>query len=145
MSWDVAPVKIRGDLRPIAEVATEDYLPPGSIDAVRDAIKSAFPSAKWSSPNGAILSGDGFTITFNLDGVVRSNTILLNVHGQAAAIPHILHLTETAGWLAVDCSEGEFLELRQVKSMRIARACGETLLCKIPPSGRIRLLWQLFM
>jgi hypothetical protein len=107
MSWDVAIVRIRGKFRPIEEVEEEDYLPLGDLKAVRAAVRSAFPSAKWSNPAWAVYLGPDFEIEFPLDDVEYG--IPLHVHGTGDPIPSILKLTEANGWLAIDCSTGEFI------------------------------------
>jgi hypothetical protein len=110
MSWDVALVKIRGEFRPIEDVDNEDYVALGELDDVRQAIGRAFPSAKWSSPTWAVYEGPGFGIEFALDGVESSNSVILHVHGSGDPIPSLLRLTQANGWLAVDCSTGEFID-----------------------------------
>jgi hypothetical protein len=110
MSWDVALVKIQQSFRPIAEVAQEDYVPLGGLEAVQAAIRSAFPSAEWSNPNLAVYAGPEFEIEFNLDGVERADSVLLHVHGAGDPIPSLLMLTQPHGWLVVDLSTGEFLD-----------------------------------
>ena len=110
MSWDVALVRIRGDFRPIAEVRAEDYLPLGDLQAVRSAIGSAFPAAEWSKPTWALYGGPGFGIEFSLGGVESAGSVLLHVHGTGDPIPSLLRLTKANGWLAVDCSTGEFID-----------------------------------
>jgi hypothetical protein len=110
MSWDVALVKISGGFRPIAEVEPGDYLPLGGAEAVRAAIRSAFPTAEWSNPRWAVCIGSGFEIEFHLDGVESAGSVLLHVHGSGDPIPSLLKLTEANEWLAVDCSTGEFID-----------------------------------
>ena len=110
MSREVALVKIRGSFRPIAEVKSEDYLPLGAPEAVRAAIGSAFPSAEWSNPSWALYLGPGFEIEFSLHGMEPAGSVLLHVHGAGDPIASLLRLTEANGWLAVDCSTGEFID-----------------------------------
>lgn len=50
-------VRIRGDFRPIAQVEPDDYVPLGPVQAVQKAIRTAFPSARWSSPTWVVYSG----------------------------------------------------------------------------------------
>ena len=110
MSWDVAIVRIRGKLRPVKEVEEEDYLPLGEPKKVRAAVSTAFPSAEWSNPKWAFYTGPDFEIEIDLEGVKSGNTILMFVHGSGDPIPSILKLTEANGWLAVDCSSGQFID-----------------------------------
>ncbi len=112
MSWDVAIVKIRGDFRPIEEVESEDYLPLGDEAAVATAISLAFPSAEWSGSTSAVCRGSNFEIEFGFEDLASSNSVLLHVHGSGDPIPSILGLTKGNGWLAVDCSTGEFIDPR---------------------------------
>lgn len=110
MSWDVAIVKIKGPFRTIAEVEEADYVPLGRPAAVRKAIRAAFPEAEWSSTDGAVYCGEGFEIEFDLEGVTSANTVVLHVHGTGDPIRPLLKLAKDNGWLAVDCSTGEFID-----------------------------------
>ena len=110
MSWDVVIVRIRGKFRPIEEVEEEDYLPLGDLKTVRAAVRSAFPRAEWSNPTWAVYGHGDFQIEFSLDGVESDNAIVLHVHGPGDPIPSVLKLTEANGWLAIDCSSGEFID-----------------------------------
>lgn len=110
MSWEVALVRIRGAYRPIAEVEEADYVPLGKPTAVRKAIKAAFPKTEWSGTDRAVFCGKGFEIEFDLEGLETANTVILHVHGTGDPISALLKLTNGNGWLAVDCSSGEFLD-----------------------------------
>lgn len=110
MSWDVAIVKIRGDFRPITEVEPDDFLPLGDEAAVEAAINSAFSSTQWCGSTWAVYQGPNFEIEFSLSDMASSNSILLHIHGDGDPIPSLLELTGKNGWLAVDCSTGEFID-----------------------------------
>ncbi len=110
MSRDVAIVRIRGKFRPIEEVEQEDYLPLGNLNEVSAAIRAAFPSAEWSNPTWVVYVGPDFEIEIGLDDVESGNTIVMHVHGPGNAAPSLLRLTEANGWLAIDCSCGEFID-----------------------------------
>jgi hypothetical protein len=110
MSRDVAIVRIRGKFRPLEEVEEEDYLPLGDLKSVGAAVRAALPSAKWSNPTWAVYDGPDFGIEIDLDGVESGNTIVLHVRGPGNAAPSLLKLTEANGWLAIDCSSGEFID-----------------------------------
>ncbi len=110
MSWDVAIVKIRGEFRPIEEVEAEDYVPLGELADVRAAIRKTFPTAEWSTPDGALYLGPDYEIEIGLDGVESESTVLLHVHGTGDPIPSLLKLSEANGWLLVDCTTSEFID-----------------------------------
>jgi hypothetical protein len=116
MSWDMVIVKIRGDFRPIAQVKADDYVPLAPLQAVQTAIRTAFPSARWSSPTWVVYSGKDlasgkeFAIEFSLDGVESPHAVTLHAHGPADPVPSLLRLTEPNGWLIVDCSSGQFID-----------------------------------
>src|SRR6266851_6613820 len=69
---------------------------------------SCFPVCRMVQPDVGRLSGD-FEIEFQLRGVESHSAIILHVHGTGDPIPSLLKLTEANGWLAVDCSCGEFI------------------------------------
>jgi hypothetical protein len=110
MSWDVALVRIRGGFRPIGEVEEADYVSLGDPASVRAAIRAAFPTAEWSGADWAVYYGKDFEIEFALESVEAAHTVLLHVHGTGDPIGPLLKLTESNGWLAVDCSTGEFID-----------------------------------
>jgi hypothetical protein len=124
MSWDLVIVKIRGDFRPLAQVRSDDYIPLGSLPAVQLAIRTALPSADWSSPTWIVylekdlVNGKEFAIEANLDGIESHQTITLHTHGPGDPVPALLQLTEANGWLIVDCSRGEFIDPKNPSSER---------------------------
>jgi hypothetical protein len=110
MSWDVVLVRIRGAFRPIREVEQADYVSLGDPASVRAAIRAAFPTVEWSGADWAVYYGKDFEIEFILESVQSANAVLLHVHGKGDPIRPLLKLTESNGWLAVDCSTGEFID-----------------------------------
>jgi hypothetical protein len=110
MSWDAVILKVQGPFRPIEEVADEDYLPLGSIEAVAERIRASFPNAEWSSATWATWGLDGDTgVTIDLEGVESSNSILVSVSGSGNPVPHLLALARTNDWVVLDCSTTEFI------------------------------------
>jgi hypothetical protein len=111
MSRDAVILKVRGPVRPIDEIAPEEYLPLGSLDAVAAAVKAAFPSAKWSNPSHAYYSLDKYTgVTFELKHLETSNSIQVSVSGRGNPVPELLALANAKGWVVFDFSTGEFLD-----------------------------------
>lgn len=110
MSWDVALVKIRGGIRPVVEVETDDYVSLGEPDSVRAAINAALAGTEWSTPDAAVYTGPAFEMEFDLESLVSGNTVLLHVHGSGDPFPSLMKLANANGWLAVDCATGEFLD-----------------------------------
>lgn len=110
MSWDAVILKIQGPVRPVEDVADEEYLPLGSIESVAERIRSAFPAAEWSSPTWATWGLDGDTgVTIDLEGVESSHSILVSVSGSGNPVPHLLSLARANDWVVLDCSTTEFL------------------------------------
>jgi hypothetical protein len=122
MSWDMVIVKIRGNFRPIAQVKSEEYVPLGPLQAVQTAIRTAFPSANWSSPTWIVYSGKDlasgkeFAIEFSLESVEPAHAVSLHAHGPGDPVPALLRLTEPNGWLIVDCSGGQFIDPKNPSS-----------------------------
>jgi hypothetical protein len=117
MGRHYAIVKIRGKFRPIREVAEDDYISLGGLEAVQQAIRTAFPSAEWSksdptyaSYSGHDANGNEFGIEISLNGVESANCVGMTVSGSGDAFLSLLKLTEANGWLAIDMSGGGFLD-----------------------------------
>jgi hypothetical protein len=110
MSWDAVILRIRGPLRPAAEVAESEYLPLGSLESVAAAIQSAFQSAEWDDPMRAYCSLDEFTaILFDLQGVEDSNCVLVSVSGSHDPIPSLLELANANNWVILDVQNSDFI------------------------------------
>jgi len=110
MGWDVQIVRIRGNLRPLASLQNDDFLPLGDLAAVRCVFQSACPAATWSNPLWALYYGDGLDVEIDLQYVESSNSVGLCFHGKRNPIPWLLTLTEKHGWLTVDLSSGELVD-----------------------------------
>jgi hypothetical protein len=109
MSWDAVIVRIRGPIRPIADVSAEDYLPLGTLNSVAAAVRAAFPDAEWDSPSHAHRALDEYTgMIIELGHVETSNSIHLSVSGPGNPVPDLLSLANTNGWVVIDCSSSEF-------------------------------------
>ncbi len=117
MSWDAVIVRIRGPFRPIADVAANDYLPLGSLDAVTIVIRAAFPDAEWNSPTHCQRELDKYTgMLIELENVETSNSIHLSVSGPGNPVPDLLALANANGWVVIDCSSSEFIDPRSIES-----------------------------
>jgi hypothetical protein len=110
MSWDAVILKINGPFRPIEEVADEDYLPLGGIEAVAERIRAGLPHAKWSGPSYATWEMDYDTVvTIDLEGVESSNAVLVSVSGNGNPIPPLVALANANDWVVLDGSTSELL------------------------------------
>jgi hypothetical protein len=110
MSWDAVILRIRGPLRPANEVAESQYLPLGGLESVAAAIQSAFPSAEWDDPMHACCSLDESTaILFDLQGVERSNCVLVSVSGSYDPIPSLLELANANNWVILDVQTSDLI------------------------------------
>jgi hypothetical protein len=111
MSWDAVIVRIRGPIRPIADVAADDYLPLGTLNSVADAVRAAFPDAEWDSPSHAHRELDEYTgMMIELGNVETSNSIHVSVSGPSNPVPDLLSLGNANGWIVIDCSSSEFID-----------------------------------
>jgi len=111
MSWDAVFLRIRGPVRPIEEVADDDYLPLGIRESIAAAVRLVFPDADWDSPNYARYGLDKYTaVTIDLQHVETSNSIHVSVSEPGNPIPALLSLANANGWVVLDCSTGEILD-----------------------------------
>ena len=110
MSWDAVLLRIRGPIRPVEDLADEDYQPLGDPESVATAIRAAFPSARWESPTDACYVLDEYTaVRIELKHIVSSNSLHVTVSGPGDPIPALLALTNANGWVILDCQTTEFI------------------------------------
>ena len=117
MSWDAVIVRIRGPFRPIADIAANDYLPLGTLSSVAAAVRAAFPDAEWDSPSCAHRELDQYTgMMIELGHVETSNSIHVSVSGPGNPVPDLLSLANANGWIVIDASSSEFIDLERLES-----------------------------
>jgi hypothetical protein len=111
VSWDAVILRIRGPLRPAAEVAESEYLSLGSPGSVAAAIRATFPSADWEGPTRAHGSLDEYTaITFDLQEVDGYSFVLVSVSGSRDPIPSLLELANANDWVVLDVQNAAFID-----------------------------------
>jgi hypothetical protein len=111
VSWDAVILRVRGPLRPAAQVAPADYLPLGGLGSVAAAIRAEFPAATWDDPMHAHCALDEYTaMLFNLEGVEDANCVLVSVSGSRDPIPSLLGLANANGWVVLDVQNGDFID-----------------------------------
>jgi hypothetical protein len=92
---------------------TGDTKPPPLGDAgdVRSQITKVLPKVDWHDPAWGILEGSGWSIEFNhqTNGVTES--IMLHVRGGGDPLTPITSMCKSNGWIALDCSSGELVNL----------------------------------
>lgn len=98
---------------PRVEDIPDDFrFPPiGEAEMVRTQITRVLPGVDWSDPAWGILDGDGYSIEFNLlsNGVVDG--FMLHVRGGGDPVSAIARLCSASGWVALNTSSGEFMDL----------------------------------
>jgi len=112
MSWDVLIQRYDG-VPPSVDAIPDDFRFPsmGDASAVRGLISTACPSVDWSDPAWGILDGDGYSIEFNFQEDGEVDSFMLHVRGGGDAISPIVSLCKTNGWVALDTSTGDFMDL----------------------------------
>jgi hypothetical protein len=107
MSWDVMiftkdPRTFTGDTGP----------PPlGDAGDVRLRIAKVFPKVDWRDPAWGVLEGRGWSIEFNHQTNGMTTSIMLHVRGGGDPLTAITSLCRSNGWVALDCSSGELIDL----------------------------------
>jgi hypothetical protein len=112
MSWDVMILNAEGTPRCTAEMPA-DWRPKtmGETETVRAMIDRALPEVDWTDPRWGCLRGDGCSIEFQfqISGDVEAFT--LHVRGGGDPVSAIVHLCKCNGWVALDYSTGELIDL----------------------------------
>ena len=106
MSWDVTILSAK-------HVDGSDAEPPPLGDAgdVRKAVSSALPGVDWSDPAWGTLEGKGWSIEFNTEAEGTVGDMMLHVRGGGDPLPAITKLCTQNGWVALDMSTGDYIEL----------------------------------
>ena len=110
MSWDVMLFKFNVPPASTEEIDESNIVPLGQSAQVREAISSMLPGVNWSDPAWGVVDGPGFSIEFNTGKEDPIKSIMLHVRGGGNAVPAIMAFAIPAGWSALDCSTGEFLD-----------------------------------
>jgi hypothetical protein len=111
MSWDVMLFRFEGEPPADAnEIDEKKMVPLGPAAAVRAAISAGLPGVDWSDPTWGGYDGPGFSIEFNTGDEDPIESIMLLVRGGGDAVPAIMAFAVPAGWSALDCSTGKFLD-----------------------------------
>jgi hypothetical protein len=110
MSWDVMVFHLRERPKSLEELTEDGLLPLGAAANVRAQISAALSDIDWSDPTWGLYGGRGFSIEFNVGKNDPIQHMMLHVRGGGDAISDIMKLVGSNGWVAFDCSTGEFLD-----------------------------------
>ena len=107
MSWDVVILNSKTPVDPESE-ALPDF---PSRTIVIEQISRTFPEADWRDPSWGILEHEQIIVEFNVgDDEWPGNHLVLHVRGGTDPVGEIMRLCEQHGWIALDSSDGEFLQ-----------------------------------
>jgi len=98
---------------PAVQSIPDDYRFPSMGDAttVRKQISAAVSSVDWADPAWGILEDDGYSIEINIKGSGPIDSFMLHVRGGGDPVSVIARLCQLNGWVALDTSAGEFMDL----------------------------------
>ncbi len=112
MSWDV--FIFSSDPRLLSEGAKLPSL--GGAGEVRNKISKSLPAVNWKDPAWGVLEGKGWSIEFNHQTNGVTDCIMLLVRGGGDPVTSIAKLCQDNGWVALDSSNGELLNLNAPSS-----------------------------
>ena len=96
------PRKFTGDTKP----------PPlGDAGDVRSQITKVLPKVDWHDPAWGILEGSDWSIEFNHKKSGLSEYMMLHVRGGGDPLSAITAMCKSNGWVALDCSSGDLINL----------------------------------
>ena len=111
MSWDVSIMKFSHQYALVEAISDgESCLPLGARVEVHSAVSDWFPGTDWRDPNWGIWDSQFGSIEFNLGEDEPATGLMLHIRADNAVIQPIIALCRHRGWIALDCSTGEFLE-----------------------------------
>ncbi|MEM6858244.1 MAG: hypothetical protein AAF559_10260 [Pseudomonadota bacterium] len=110
MSWDIF-VQDFGDYASVEDIPdTFQPRPIGQRASVIDTIRRVCPDVDFDDPNWGVLSGDGWSIEFNINAEDPCTSFALHVRGDDGSIPVIACLLNELGVRAIESAESEFFE-----------------------------------
>jgi hypothetical protein len=112
MSWDVLIFSGQGAPSSVSAIP-DDWRPHsmGDAEEVRNLITTALPGTDWSDPAWGILDGADWSIEFNYNKTGPVDSFMLHIRGGGDPIAAITGLCRANGWIALDTSTGEFMDL----------------------------------
>ncbi|GAA5509349.1 hypothetical protein Rcae01_04848 [Novipirellula caenicola] len=112
MSWDVLIMKTDG--KTAIHDMPKDYQPEplGDADELRPQLSQFFADQiDWSDPAWGIFGCEYFSYEFNFSASGPVETFMLHVRGGGDAVTPLVQMCRHFGWMAVDCSSGDFIDL----------------------------------
>ena len=91
-----------------------DYKPEslGEAEDLRPQLSEFFANRiDWSDPAWGIFGCAEFSYEFNFTASGPVETFMLHVRGGGDAVTPIVQMCRHFGWMAIDCSAGEYLDL----------------------------------
>jgi hypothetical protein len=111
MSWDVLILNRDGTPPSLVDVPDEWMPKPmGDAAAVRAGISAVLP-VDWSGPNWGLYRADDFSIEFNVNTTGLVDGVTLHIRGAGDPLPTIVGLCSANGWVALDYSTGQLMDL----------------------------------
>lgn len=96
---------------PRGYVADTKPPPLGDANEVRAQISKVLPNVDWKDPAWGVVEGNGWSIEFNHQRSGVSESVMLHVRGGGDPFPAIVSICKANGWVALDCSSGELINL----------------------------------
>lgn len=110
MSRDVYIMKFSRPYAKIKDVADDDpLLPIGTFEDIRAAISKHLPGTDWTDSAWGIFDSPLSLVEFNLGEDEPPIGFMLHVRVSTGIDRRIVELCQEQGWVALDCSVGEFL------------------------------------
>ena len=112
MSWDITIMSGKDFPTDFPDVP-HDWMPNplGAASAVRRQISQIFAETVWSDPGWGRFDGGEFRIEFNIGAKDSVATAALHVRGSGDPVTPIVSLCRKNGWVAVDWSDGQLINL----------------------------------
>ena len=112
MSWDIFIFS----QDPRQSNAGAKVPPLGDAADVRARISKSLPGVDWKDPAWGVLEGKGWSIEFNHQTNGITDSLMLLVRGGGEPVPAICQLCKANGWVALDSSTGQLMDLNAASS-----------------------------
>jgi hypothetical protein len=90
--------------------------PLGDAADVRAKISKSLPAVDWKDPAWGVLEGKGWSIEFYHQTNGVADSLMLLVRGGGEPVPAICQLCKENGWVALDSSTGQLMDLNAAPS-----------------------------
>jgi hypothetical protein len=123
VSWDVLFQDLPTGVKSLDDIP-DDFKPKplGPREHVVDRLLAEVPGIDFSDASWGTFEGEGFSVEFNMGTGSVTKSVMLHVRGGDAALAVVRAVADALGVPAIDCSQGELIDLASPEAAEGFRA-----------------------